>query len=91
MIEVDIPAHGSTFKKSLPKLRATAFEQFAVDRSTTSLAVHPSGIRVFADSRTQEILEAYRAGAASAARMFTESNLDTEALREKIRDLADSR
>jgi hypothetical protein len=50
----------------------------------TARAVSPCPLRQYADRDAQKAFEAYQAGAASTARMMTESTLETEALREKI-------
>jgi hypothetical protein len=64
------------------------FERWAVDRQyDIAPAVLPTPHRVYADRQTQAAYEAWTAGAASVARMFTDSTLETEALRERIRRL----
>jgi hypothetical protein len=73
-----------------PQLAPTAFELFAADRQLdTAPAVFPDSTRIYADMRTQTAFEFWNAGAASLARMLMESALETEALREKIRELAE--
>jgi hypothetical protein len=42
--------------------------------------VSPSETRQYADRRTQEAFEVYKAGQQNVARMITESTLETEAL-----------
>jgi hypothetical protein len=65
------------------------FEEWAVAHGYgTAPAVSPTGIRQYADRDTQAAFEMWNAGAASVARMVTESTLDTEALREKLLSLA---
>jgi hypothetical protein len=46
--------------------------------------VVPPAIRQYPDLRTQGVYEAWNASLANTARMQTGSNLETEALREKI-------
>lgn len=71
------------------QLAPSPFEQFAADKGyDLTPAVSPTDLRIYADARTQEAYEIWQAGAASVARMLTESTLDTPALREKIRALA---
>jgi hypothetical protein len=53
-------------------------------------AVLPAENRTYADPDTQKLYEAWNGGQRSLARMLTESTLETEALRERIRDLAEA-
>lgn len=70
-------------------LAPTPFEVFAADRQyDIAPAVSPSETRQYADRRTQEAFYAYRAGQRNVARMITESTLETEALRERIKAIA---
>jgi hypothetical protein len=65
------------------------FEQWASSRGyEIAPAVLPAANRVYADRETQAAFDAWNAGAASVARMLTESTLETEALRERIKALA---
>jgi hypothetical protein len=50
--------------------------------------VVPAENRTYADRQTQAAYEAYRAGTAEFARLITESKLETQALRDKVRALA---
>jgi hypothetical protein len=69
-------------------LAPSPFELWAKERGyDITPAVLPDS-RVYADSRTQELYEAWRDGASTVARMLTESTLETPALRDKIRELA---
>lgn len=71
------------------KLAPTPFEQWASSRGyDVAPAVVPAADRTYADSRTQEVYEAWRSGGGTVARMLAESTIETEALREKIRGLA---
>jgi hypothetical protein len=70
---------------------AAHFEDWAKDHGyNTAPAVLPAANRVYADRDTQAAFDAWNAGAASVARMITESTLETEALREKLLKLAGS-
>lgn len=72
-----------------PVLTPSPFERFASDRGyDITPAVLPSENRTYADACTQEAFELWTAGARHVARMLTESTLETEAFREKIRALA---
>jgi hypothetical protein len=51
-------------------------------------AVLPADNRDYADAQTQAAFDAWSAGAGHVARMITESTLEAEALREKMRELA---
>ena len=66
----------------------TAFhwENLSNDRSYPP--VFPDSTRIYADMKTQTAFEFWNAGAAHLARMLTESTIETEALRERIRKLA---
>lgn len=91
MVDHRIPSRDDSIKKSHVSLVSTPFEQFATDRKyDITPAVSPCSIRIYADARTQEAYEIWRDGAASLARILTDSTLDTPALREKIRKLAES-
>jgi hypothetical protein len=54
----------------------------------TAPAEVPCPLRQYADIVTQKAFEAYQAGAADTARLVTQSTLETEALREKLKALA---
>ena len=67
----------------------TPFELLAAEcQLDIAPAVFPDKDRVYADMRTQTAFEFWNAGGANLARALTESTLETEALREKIRELA---
>jgi hemoglobin-like flavoprotein len=51
-------------------------------------AVLPSAIRQYADRETQALFNAWTAAGRVVAQMVTESTLDTEALREKLKAIA---
>ena len=71
-------------------LAPTPFEQFASDNQyDLAPAVLPAENRVYADRHTQDAYEAWTAGAQSVARMLTDSTIETEALRERIRRLGE--
>lgn len=66
-------------------LAPSPFEVWAQSQGFNAApAVSPCPLRQYADRDTQKAFEAYQAGAADTARMFTESTLETEALREKL-------
>jgi hypothetical protein len=66
-------------------LAPSPFEVWAAREGyDTAPAVSPCPLRQYADSATQKAFGAYQTGAASTARMVTESTLETEALREKV-------
>jgi hypothetical protein len=70
-------------------LAPSAFEVWAAREGyDIARAMSPSPNRMYADRQTQAASDAWNAGAKSLARMLTESTLETEALREKIRELA---
>jgi hypothetical protein len=70
-------------------LATTPFERWAIEHQyDITSAVLPTENRVYADRQTQAAYDAWKAGAASVARMNTESTLETPALRGKIRELA---
>jgi hypothetical protein len=71
------------------KLVPSPFEEWASTHGyDTAPAVSPSDIRQYADPYTQAAFDAWNAGAASVARKLTESTLETDPLRELIRELA---
>lgn len=51
-------------------------------------AVLPCPLRQYADRDTQAAFRAWNGGSANTARMVTESTLETEALREKLKAMA---
>jgi hypothetical protein len=55
----------------------------------TAPAMLPAANRTYADRDTQAVFDAYNRGAGDTARMMTESTLETPALRERIKTLAD--
>jgi len=70
-------------------LAPSPFEVWAAREDyDTAPAVVPTDIRTYADRDTQAAFVAYKAGAADTARMVTESTLETEALRGKLKALA---
>lgn len=72
-------------------LAPSAFELWAKSEGyDTAPAVLPAADRIYADHQTQAAYDAWNAGSANTARMFTESTLETEALREKILALTGS-
>jgi hypothetical protein len=54
----------------------------------THYTVLPAQDRLYADRQTQAPFDSWTAGAESVARALTESTLETEPLRERIRELA---
>jgi len=71
-------------------LAPSPFERWAADRQyDLTPAVLPAENRVYADRHTQDAYEAWTAGAQSVARMLTDSTIETEALRERIRRLGE--
>jgi len=50
--------------------------------------VSPDSLRVYADRGTQDAFDIWNAGAAHVARMVTESALEIEALRDKLKAIA---
>ena len=88
MAEADIAVEEPSGKTPHPD---KLFGQWAADHQyDTAPAVSPSETRIYADRRTQEAYDAYRAGQRSVARMITEATLETEALRERIKQFAAS-
>lgn len=84
----------SNIRCGLPRVAVapSAFELWAsANGYDTAPAVLPVADRIYADQQTQAAFDAWKAGAAATARMLTESTLDTEALREKIQELACSK
>jgi hypothetical protein len=72
-------------------LSPTPFERRATDNQYDIAAAVLSGsIRVYADRSTQAAFDAYNEGARGVARMLTESAEETDALRQRIRQLAGS-
>jgi hypothetical protein len=70
-------------------LAPSPFEILAKSKGyDTAPAVSPVPTRTYADRVTQDAFDMWSAGAAHTARMVTESTLDTEALREKLKDIA---
>ncbi len=87
MAEADIPARDRS-SKSL-RLMSSRFEVWAqANGYNTAPAVSSSDLRTYADRDTQAAYEAWNAGAAHVARMVTESDWETEALRKKLLALA---
>ena len=69
-------------------LAPSPFELWAISEGyDVAPAVLPATGR-YADSRTQELYEAWTGGQQSVARMLTDSTINTEAMRQKIRELA---
>ncbi len=65
------------------------FERWAKNQGYDTVpAVLPAPNRTYADRDTQAVFDAWNARGSDFARMFTESALETEALRERIRKLA---
>ena len=72
-------------------LTQSAFERWAADNGyDIAPDTLPVENRVYADHDTQAAFDARNAGAGHVARMLTESTLETEAPREKIRQMAGS-
>jgi hypothetical protein len=70
-------------------LAPTPFDQWAAsERYDITPAVSPSKSRAYADGRTQEAYENFQAGARSVASMLMHSTFESEAFREKMRELA---
>jgi hypothetical protein len=70
-------------------LARSPFEVWAAREGyDTAPAMARCPLRQYADRDTQKAFEAYQAGAAETARMVTESTLETEALRDKLKALA---
>jgi hypothetical protein len=87
MVEADIPARDRS-SKSL-RLISSPFEQTAIALGyDITSAVSPIPTRIYADMQTQAAFDAWNAGAAHVARMITESTLETEALRDKLKAIA---
>jgi len=71
------------------QIASSPFEQWAAREGyDITPAVSPCPARAYADSRTQEVFEAWNACAAHFARMLTESTIETPALVEKVRGTA---
>jgi len=88
MAEVDILADDPLIRNSLA-LAPTPFERWAIEHQyDITPAVPPALDRVYADSETQAACKAWAAGAQHGARMLQDSTFETEAFREKMRDLA---
>ena len=84
----DISSREASIKSGLT-LAPSPFEIWAAREGyDVSPAVSPTPTRVYAGRRTQEAFDAWTDGAQSVARMFTESTVETEALREKVLKLA---
>jgi hypothetical protein len=89
MAEADIPSQGHLSKKSLPAIAPSAFEVWATSEGyNTAPAVLPCPLRQYADRGTQKAFVAWNAGGSIVAQMVTESTLETEALRDKLKALA---
>lgn len=72
-------------------LTCSPFDLWAADNGyDIAPAVSPTPIRIYADRDTQAACNAFQGGARSVAVMITESTEETEALREKIRQIAES-
>jgi hypothetical protein len=70
-------------------LAPSPFEQWAASRGyDTARAVSPCELRSYANSHTQDAFNAWNGGEQNLARMLTESTLETEALRERIKAIA---
>jgi hypothetical protein len=73
-------------------LAPSAFELWAYANGyDTAPAVFPAADRIYADRQTQAAFDAWKAGSANTAQMLTESTLETEPLRERIKGLACSK
>ena len=73
-------------------LAPSPFELFAASLGyDVAPAVSPSDIRQYADKLTQEAFDAWNAGACYVAGIVTESTLETRALVERVRELANTR
>jgi hypothetical protein len=73
-------------------LAPSPFELWAAREGyNVARAVSPCPLRQYADDATQKAFEAYQEGVAYTARMVTESTLETEALRDKLKALACSK
>jgi hypothetical protein len=70
-------------------LISSPFELFATGKGyDITPAIEPTPARPYADRRTQELHDAWRAGAACMYQLLTEPILDTPVLRENARKLA---
>jgi hypothetical protein len=87
MANADIPVQASSFKRRLPV--PSAFERWATaNQFDIAPAVLPAPDRVYADRNTQAVYEAWMAGGAHVVGMLMEATFETEAFREKMRELA---
>jgi hypothetical protein len=67
------------------------FELWAADNGyDLAPAVMPDALRTYADRHTQEAFNVWNAGVSNLARSITESTLETEPLRERIKHAAES-
>jgi hypothetical protein len=70
-------------------LAPSAFEVWAAREGyNIAPAVSPISTRIYADLQTQTAFDIWNASAAHVARMVTDSTLETEALRDKLKALA---
>jgi hypothetical protein len=70
-------------------LAPSSFEVWAAREGyDTAPAVVRAADRIYADRQTQTVFDAWKAGAAHVARMVTESDWETEGLRNKLKALA---
>jgi len=70
-------------------LAPTPFDIWAEDNGyDITRAVSPCELRAYADRSTQEAFKAYKAGQREVARMVTESTIETDALRDRLLELA---
>ena len=91
MAALDISA-GDHLIKDCISLAPSAFERWATAHQyDIAPAVSPAPHRVYADIEPQAAFDVWNAGAGHAARMFTESIIETDAFREKSRELAGAR
>ena len=87
MAEADIPAPQFSGKRiaQIP----SPFEIWAAAKQyDIPPPCHPVPARAYADSRTQEVFEAWNASAAHFAQMLTESTIETPTLVKKVREMA---
>jgi hypothetical protein len=87
--EALLPSNQSKGCKSMITLAPSPFEVWARDNGyDTARAVVPAHDRRYANRDTQAVFDAWDAGCRYVAMILTESTLETEALRERIRMLA---
>jgi hypothetical protein len=87
MAEADIPARNRSSKNF--RIISSPFEVWAsANGYDIVLAVAQSDLRTYADRDTQAAYEAWSAGVAYVVRIVTESDWETEVLRDKLKALA---